>query len=113
VTDPVPETPTNEEMQAYFTRIQQANVEFRMDRTPGWLSDRGMVFVSLGEPDQIIERTMNGTMSATQIASTTRLQVWQYRQYSSQLVFYEDTGRWRLTRPSETEFLSLTNRRQH
>jgi hypothetical protein len=71
-----------------------------------------MVFVSLGEPDQIIERTMNGTMSATQIASTTRLQVWQYRQYSSQLVFYEDTGRWRLTRPSENEFLSLSGRRQ-
>jgi len=113
VTDPVPETPTNEEMQAYFTRIQQANVEFRMDRTPGWLSDRGMVFVALGEPDQIIERTMNGTMSATQIASTTRLQVWQYRQYNSQLVFYEDTGRWRLTRPSETEFLALNGRRQH
>jgi GWxTD domain-containing protein len=113
VTDPVPETPTNEEMQAYYTRIQQANVEFRMDRTPGWLSDRGMVFVSLGEPDQIIERTMNGTMSATQIASTTRLQVWQYRQYGSQLVFYEDTGRWRLTRPSENEFLSLSGRRQH
>ena len=113
VTDPIPETPTNEEMQAYFSRIQRANVEFRMDRTPGWLSDRGMVFVALGEPDQIFERTMNGTMSATQIASTTRLQAWLYRQYNSQLVFYEDTGRWRLTRASEAEFLSLSNRKQH
>ena len=113
VTDPIPETPTNEEMQAYFSRIQQANIEFRMDRTPGWLSDRGMVFVALGEPDQIVERTMNGSMTTTQIASTTRLQIWQYRQYNSQLVFYEDTGRWRLTRPSETEFLSLNNRKQH
>ena len=113
VTDPVPETPTNEEMQAYFARIQQANIEFRMDRTPGWLSDRGMVFVALGEPDQIVERTMNGTMSTTQIASTTRLQIWLYRQFNSQLVFYEDAGRWRLTRPSETEFLSLNGRKQH
>jgi len=112
VTDPIPETPTNEEMQAYFSRIQQANIEFRMDRTPGWLSDRGMVFVALGEPDQIVERTMSGTMSATQIASNTRLQIWQYRQYNSQLVFYEDAGRWRLTRPSETEFLSLNSRKQ-
>jgi GWxTD domain-containing protein len=113
VTDPIPETPTNEEMQAYFSRIQQANIEFRMDRTPGWLSDRGMVFVALGEPDQIVERTMSGTMSPTQIASNTRLQIWQYRQYNSQLVFYEDAGRWRLTRPSETEFLSLNSRKQH
>jgi GWxTD domain-containing protein len=111
-TDPIPETPINEEMQAYFSRIQQANIEFRMDRTPGWLSDRGMVFVALGEPDQIVERTMSGTMSATQIASNTRLQIWQYRQYNSQLVFYEDAGRWRLTRPSETEFLSLNGRKQ-
>jgi GWxTD domain-containing protein len=113
ITDPIPETPTNEDMQAYFTRIQAANVEFKMDRTPGWLSDRGMVFVALGEPDQVLERTMSGTMTTTQIASSTRLQIWQYRQYNSQLVFYEDTGRWRLTRPSETEFLSLNARRQH
>ncbi len=112
VTDPVPETSTNEEMQAYFTRIQQANVQFRMDRNPGWLSDRGMVFVALGEPDQVLERTMNGAMSTTQIGSTTRLQIWQYRRFSSQLVFYEEPGRWRLTRPSETEFLSLNARRQ-
>jgi GWxTD domain-containing protein len=111
-TDPVPETPTNEDMQAYFGRIQQANVEFKTDRNPGWLSDRGMVFVSLGEPDQIIERNANAVMSTTQVGSTTRFQIWQYRRYSSQLVFYEDTGRWRLTRPSETEFLSLNARQQ-
>jgi GWxTD domain-containing protein len=111
-TDPIPETATNEEMQAYFGRIQQANSQFRMDRNPGWLSDRGMVFVSLGDPDQILERNVNAQMSTTQIGSSTRLQIWQYRTYNSQLVFYEDTGRWRLTRPSETEFLSLSARRQ-
>jgi len=111
-TDPIPETPTNEEMQAYFGRIQQANAEFRMDRNPGWLSDRGMVFVALGEPDQILERNVNAAMSTTQIRTSTRLQIWQYRQYNSQLVFYEEAGRWRLTRPSETEFLSLNVRRR-
>jgi GWxTD domain-containing protein len=112
-TDPVPETQINEELESYFVRIQQANTQFRMDRNPGWLSDRGMVFVTLGEPDQIAERNINQTLSTTQIGSTARLQIWEYRQYSTQLVFYEDTGRWRLTRPSETEFLSLTSRRQH
>lgn len=111
-TDPIPETPINEDMQAYFGRIQLANAQFRMDRNPGWLSDRGMVFVALGDPDQIIERNVNQTVSTTQMGSTTRLQIWQYRNYSSQLVFYEETGRWRLTRPSETEFLALNARRQ-
>jgi len=111
-TDPVQETATNEEMQAYFGRIQQANSQFRADRNPGWLSDRGMVFVSLGEPDQILERNVNSVMSTSQIGSNTRIQIWQYRQHNSQLVFYEDTGRWRLTRPSESEFLSLNARRQ-
>jgi GWxTD domain-containing protein len=111
-TDPVPETQINEELESYFVRIQQANTQFRMDRNPGWLSDRGMVFVTLGEPDQVAERNINQTLSTTQLGSTARLQIWEYRQYSTQLVFYEDTGRWRLTRPSETEFLSLTTRRQ-
>lgn len=112
-TDPIPETPVNEDMQAYFGRIQEANAQFKMDRNPGWLSDRGMVFVALGEPDQIYERNVNETLSPTQTSSYTRLQIWDYRQYNSQLVFYEDAGRWRLTRGSETEFFALSSRRQH
>lgn len=111
-TDPYPETPINEDMQAYFGRIQIANAQFRMDRNPGWLSDRGMVFVALGEPDQIIERNVNQSITTTQMGNTTRVQIWQYRQYNSQLIFYDETGKWRLTRPSESEFLSLNARRQ-
>jgi GWxTD domain-containing protein len=111
-TDPIPETPINEDMEAYFGRIQVANAQFRMDRNPGWLSDRGMVYVALGEPDQIVERNINQSISPTQISSTTHLQIWQYRNVGSQLVFYEETGRWRLTRPSETEFLALNARRE-
>jgi GWxTD domain-containing protein len=111
-TDPIPETPINEDMQAYFGRIQLANSEFRMDRNPGWLSDRGIVFVALGEPDQIVERNVNQTISTTQMGNTARIMIWQYRNYNSQLIFYEETGKWRLTRPSETEFLALSARRQ-
>jgi len=112
-TDPIPETPTNEEMQSYFGRVQQANVQFRADHNPGWLSDRGMVFVSLGEPDQVMERNVNQTFSATQATPNTRVQIWQYRQYDAQLVFFEEMGgRWRLTRASQAEFLSLNARKQ-
>ena len=112
-TDPIPETPINEDLQTYFGRILIANGQFRIDHNPGWLSDRGMVYVALGEPDQVLERNVNGTLTTTQIGATTRLQIWQYRQYNTQLVFYEETGRWRLTRPSETEFLAINSRRQH
>jgi GWxTD domain-containing protein len=111
-TDPIPETPTNEDMQAYFGRIQLANGQFRMDRNPGWLSDRGIVFVALGEPDQILERNVNQTITTTQMGSTARIQIWQYRNYNSQLIFYEEAGKWKLTRPSETEFLALNARHQ-
>jgi GWxTD domain-containing protein len=112
-TDPIPETAINEEMQAYFGRIQRANLEFRTDHNPGWQSERGMVFVSLGEPDQIVERTVNQTFSPTQATATTRVQIWQYRDYGSSLVFYEETGgRWKLTRASESEFISLNGRKQ-
>lgn len=111
-TDPVPETATNEDLQAYFGRIQIANGEFKMDRNPGWLSDRGMVFVALGEPDEIFERSANQSTFSTPMGTAARIQIWQYRQYNSNLVFYEDTGRWRLTRPSETDFLALSARRQ-
>ena len=111
-TDPVPETPTNEDLQSYFGRIQIANAQFRMDRNPGWLSDRGMVFVALGEPDQIFERNVNQSITAAQLGSTTRLQIWQYRLYNSQLVFYDETGTWKLVRASEAEFLAINARRQ-
>ena len=112
-TDPIPETATNEEMQAYFGRIQLANMQFRGDHNPGWLSDRGMVFVSLGEPDQVVERNVNQTFSPTQTSQNTRVQIWQFRQYDAQLVFFEEMGgRWRLTRASQAEFLSLNARKQ-
>ncbi|MFL5487785.1 MAG: GWxTD domain-containing protein [Gemmatimonadaceae bacterium] len=111
-TDPIPETSVNEEMQSYFGRIQQANLQFRADRNPGWLSDRGMVFVALGEPDQIFERNVNQPLSTTQVTSSTRVQIWQYRQFNSQLVFVEENGKWKLTRSSETEFFALSARRQ-
>ena len=72
-----------------------------------------MVYVSLGEPDEVFERNLNQSITTTQMGSSTRIQIWQYRQYNSQLVFYDETGHWRLTRPSETEFLALQARRQH
>ncbi|MDQ6716859.1 MAG: GWxTD domain-containing protein [Gemmatimonadota bacterium] len=110
-TDPVPETPINEELEAYFGRIRQANTQFVNDRNPGWLSDRGMVFVALGEPSLVTDRNVNQGTTRTQVGESTRVQIWTYQQYRTQLVFYEDSGHWRLTRASENEFWAVTTRK--
>ena len=98
-TDSIPSTPQHEDLRAYFGRLVRANARFREDGVAGWMSDRGRVFIVLGEPDQIIEP------SFTDI-SRTRTQVWEYRDRALQLQFYDQTGagRWRLTQTSDSRF---------
>src|SRR3989441_11810232 len=54
-TDPVPLTPENEAVDDYFRRVQQANIRFSDEREPGWLTERGEVFITLGEPDEMLD----------------------------------------------------------
>ena len=63
------------------------------------MSDRGKVFVVMGEPDQILEPTITDF-------SRNRQQLWDYREKGVQLVFYDETGtgRWRMTQTSEVRF---------
>lgn len=105
-TDPVTSTPEHEGLREYFERIQQSNERFREEGSPGWLSDRGMVFITLGEPDQVLEQTTGD------LGQRGRLQGWEYRQHHVQLVFVDQTGfgRWRLTTSSEADFNTLVNR---
>lgn len=49
--DPTPGTERNEFKEDYFSRIEVANRLFREGSTPGWLQDRGEVYVTLGQPD--------------------------------------------------------------
>jgi GWxTD domain-containing protein len=113
-TDPVPGTPEHEGLQAYFTRILQANIRFREESSgrSGWLSDRGKVYVSLGEPDQIYEQNTNVPLSSTSVTQRSRVQFWEYAQYRLRFLFYDEsgTGRWRLTPASEADFQSINAR---
>jgi GWxTD domain-containing protein len=111
--DPSPSTPEHEGLQAYFARVAQSNMRFKEENTrTGWLSDRGKVFVALGEPDQIFEQSTSGPLSSQSITQRGRVQYWEYNQYRMRLVFYDETGlgRWRLTPASETEFLNANAR---
>lgn len=105
-TDPDPTTPEHEGLRDYFVRIEQANLRYREEGMPGWLTDRGKVFVSLGDPDQVYEQGQGD------IAGRARVQIWEYAEYRVQLVFIDQSGfgRYRLTTAGEVEFQSLVRR---
>jgi GWxTD domain-containing protein len=106
-TDPVLGTATHEALRDYFARVHTALQRFHDDSgLPGWLTDRGMVFVTLGDPDQVFDQ------GATDINQRGRTQVWEYAQYHLQLVFIDQTGfgRWRLTTSSDADFRTVARR---
>jgi GWxTD domain-containing protein len=105
-TDPDPETTEHEALRDYFRRLVTVNERFREEAAAGWLTERGKVFITLGEPDQILEQGDVG------IGSRGRLQIWQYLQHRTQFVFVDQSGfgRWRMTPASEAEFEALALR---
>jgi GWxTD domain-containing protein len=48
--DPDPYTEENEFKEEYFNRIDQSNELFRIEGKPGWLTDRGRIFILFGPP---------------------------------------------------------------
>jgi len=49
--DPTPATEENEYKTEYFNRIDESNHLFSGGGAPGWLQDRGRVYITLGPPD--------------------------------------------------------------
>jgi len=103
-TDPSPTTPEHEWLREYFNRLAAANARFRGEEVPGWLSDRGMVYTTLGEPDRVVEPRAGEVRERTQF--------WEYSQHRLRLAFVEQDGarRWRLTPASEAEFRAVAER---
>jgi GWxTD domain-containing protein len=54
--DPTPDTVENEYREEYYQRLAYANEQFATD-VPGWKTDRGIVYIKYGPPD---ERTVQG-----------------------------------------------------
>lgn len=96
-TDPIPATPENEALDRYFTRIAIANERFREEGGEGWRTDRGEVYVTLGEPDQVYESPAGNDRRFVQ---------WVYNEYRAVLYFEGTLGfsRMRLTTNSRSEF---------
>lgn len=111
-TDPDPNTATHEGLRDYFGRIQVANDRFRNEGVAGWLSDRGMVYVALGEPDQIAEQILNVRDRRIGTSQRMPVQMWEYRRHRVQFYFTDEmqTGRWELPPNSESQFRALVSR---
>lgn len=111
-TDPDPVTPAHEGLRDYFARIQVANERFRTEASSGWLSHRGMVYVALGEPDEVVEQIV--AVRDRRLANYSRVpvQAWTYRGHRVQLVFVDElqSGRWELTPESESQFRIVSSR---
>jgi GWxTD domain-containing protein len=99
-TDPVAITPENEALDDYFRRVQQANVRFPDEGEPGWLSDRGEVLITLGEPDEVLD------LSSGLDRSGLRAIRWTYTNYRLVLFFQDQTGfnHFKLTPTSRAEY---------
>jgi GWxTD domain-containing protein len=104
-TDPNPLTPENEALDQYFSRLRAANQRFTDEGSPGWLTDRGEVLISIGEPDQVYDPRPD-------IQGRGRVITWIYNQYRLQLYFVDDAGfgRFRIDPRSRSEYLIVLNR---
>jgi GWxTD domain-containing protein len=105
-TDPAPLTPENEAVDDYFRRVQQANVRFQEEGDPGWLTDRGEVFITLGDPDEVLD------LSSGMDRSGLRAIRWTYNELRLTIFFQDQSGfgRFRLTPVSRAEYFRVLSR---
>jgi len=82
--DPSPGTEFNERMSSYYARVEAANRNFGVMRRDGWRTDRGMVMIILGPPDNVIRNDYP--------SNSKPYQIWQYYSINRQFEFYDDTG---------------------
>ena len=61
--DPTPGTLENEFRRQYWGRVLEAEHRFRDSTTPGWMTDRGKIYILLGEPYDV-QTDENPTFSA-------------------------------------------------
>jgi GWxTD domain-containing protein len=77
--DNIPATQLNEFKKEYFDRISAANSRFRTVSSPGYRTDRGNVYIKLGEPDEIDRHPYE--------TETKPYEVWYYNQIEGGVMF--------------------------
>ena len=86
--DPDPATPENENQAEFERRIAYANRWFKENRPPGrgWDTQRGRIFLQLGEPDN---RYLTDMISNPAVKGYER---WVYYNYRLELIFVDSGG---------------------
>jgi len=82
--DPTSGTEENEAMQSYYAKIDAANQLFTVVGRKGWQTDRGLVFIILGPPDEIIQNNYP--------SGSRPYHIWQYYSINRQFEFYDRNG---------------------
>jgi GWxTD domain-containing protein len=102
--DPDPTTEENEFRDEYYLRIEQANHLFR-EGSSGWLTDRGRIYILLGEPERRDVYPFGYTFYQLPI------EIWFYSSFTVIFVDYEREGIYKLE-PGSTRMLSVFNSAQ-
>jgi GWxTD domain-containing protein len=81
--DSTPETEENALMEEYYRRVEIANVNFGT-HLDGWKSDRGMVYILLGPPNDIERHPFE--------AASRPYEIWFYYPLNREFIFVDRTG---------------------
>jgi GWxTD domain-containing protein len=81
--DPDPQTPRNELMEEYYQRVAYANNNFATF-TEGWKSDRGMIYIRLGPPENVERHPFDNNARPYEI--------WSYYTQNREFVFVDESG---------------------
>jgi GWxTD domain-containing protein len=113
--DPSPGTPRNEAREGFYQKVAFANREYReagRGSTPGWLSDRGRIYLRNGPPDDIKQQGAHGEGGRLQ----SRALAWEVWRYTSSgkdrfYIFVDRTGlgTFRLVRSNDVKENGLMN----
>lgn len=78
--DPDPDTEENEYREQYYERIAYANEHFASGK-PGWMTDRGRIYIKFGKPDGIESHPAGGSYQRSNGESSTAypFETWFYR----------------------------------
>jgi len=82
--DPSPGSEQNEARDAFYAKVGVANQNFTVMGREGWRSDRGIVFIILGPPDEVIRNDYP--------QGSKPYQIWQYYGINRQFEFYDRDG---------------------
>ncbi len=81
--DPTPNTEQNEVFEEYYRRIAFANEKFK-NYQEGWRTDMGMVFITLGAPNNIERHPFE--------FDSKPYEVWDYYDINQRFIFVDQTG---------------------